>query len=111
LQPDTAELGVLAHVARLGELHGRDETQEFLDGQTGAIPVLLQPVAQPRVLQELMNRPADQMCGRLVPRKEEEKEHSHHLIAADPTAFLLHPHKLRDETLAAMVAYGFELIL
>jgi hypothetical protein len=49
LQLDSAELDILAHIARLGELHGRDETQELLDGQAGAVPVFLQPVAQARV--------------------------------------------------------------
>src|SRR5215510_2425938 len=75
LQPDTAELDILAHIARLGELHGRDETQEFLDGQAGAAPVLLQPVTQASVLQELMDRAADQMRGGLVARKQEQEEH------------------------------------
>ena len=48
LQADAAELDVLAHVARLGELHRRDEPQEFLDRQVDPAPVLLEPVAQLR---------------------------------------------------------------
>ena len=48
LQPDAAKLDVLSHKARLGELHRRDEAQEFLDRETGAAPVLREPVAQRR---------------------------------------------------------------
>src|SRR5262249_32300867 len=88
LQLHTAELDVLADVARLGELHGRDETQEFLDRQAGAVPVLLQPVAQAGVLQELISGAADQMRGRLVPREQEQEDHRHHLIAADLSTLL-----------------------
>ena len=56
-QPDAAELDVLAHIARFGELHRRDEPQKFLDRQIEPAPVLLQPVAQPRILQELDTTP------------------------------------------------------
>src|SRR5262249_31110603 len=35
LQPDTAELELPADVARLGELHRREEPQEFLDREIG----------------------------------------------------------------------------
>src|SRR5882757_8883061 len=110
LQLDTAELDILAHVARLGELHGRDEPQEFLDGQAGAVPIFLQPVAQARVFQELMDRAADQMRSRLVPCEQEQEDHRHHFIAADLSALLLHPHELSDQALATMLAYGFKMI-
>src|SRR5262245_4161787 len=110
LQLDSAELDILAYIARLGELHGRDETQELLDGQAGAVPVLLQPVAQASVLQELMDRATDQMSGRFVPREQEQEDHRHHLVAADLSAFLLHAHELGDETLATMLAHRFEMI-
>src|SRR5262245_33040405 len=100
LQPDTAKLDVLAHEARLGELYGRDEAQEFLHGEIDPAPILLQPVAQAGIFQELMDRAADQMRGRFMPREQEQKEHRHHLVAADLPAFLFNAHKLGDETSA-----------
>ena len=39
-QADAAELDIPAHIARLGELHRRDEAQKFLDREIGAAPVL-----------------------------------------------------------------------
>src|SRR5262245_14891508 len=39
LQPDTAELEVPTDVARLRELHRREEPQEFLDREIGSTPV------------------------------------------------------------------------
>src|SRR6516162_6152033 len=44
-QLDTAEFDVFANKPRLGELHHRNEPQEFLHGQTRPAPVLFQPVA------------------------------------------------------------------
>ena len=38
LQPHVAELHVLAHEARLDELDGGHESQEFLDGLVGPAP-------------------------------------------------------------------------
>src|SRR5262245_291144 len=111
LQLDTAELDILSYIARLGELHRRDETQKLLDRQAGAVPVLLQPVAQASVFQELMDRAADQMGGRLVPREKKQEDHRHHLIATDLSALFLHAHELGDETLTTMPAHGFEIIL
>jgi hypothetical protein len=58
-----------------------------------------------------MDRAADQMRGRLVPREQKQENHRHHLVAADLPAFLLHPHQLGDETLATMLAYGFKMVL
>ena len=45
-QLDAVEPEILAHIARLGELHWRHEAQELLDREVGAGPVLLEPVAQ-----------------------------------------------------------------
>jgi hypothetical protein len=58
-QPDAAEFDILAHIARLGELHRRDEPQKLLDRQIEPAPVLLQPVAKLGILQELEYRSAD----------------------------------------------------
>ena len=52
LQFHALEVDILAHVARLGELHRRDEAQEFLDRQPGAAPVRRQPIAAIRILQQ-----------------------------------------------------------
>src|SRR6516164_1311555 len=41
-QLDTAELDVFANKSRLGELHHRNEPQEFLHGQTRPAPVFFQ---------------------------------------------------------------------
>jgi hypothetical protein len=68
LEPHAAKLHVLAHEARLGELHRRDEAQEFLDREIGAVPVLFEPIAEFGVLQELINRTADEMRGGLMRR-------------------------------------------
>src|SRR5262249_12441385 len=59
LERDPAKLDVLAHEARLGELHRRDEPQEFLDRQIGPAPILFQPVAEAGIFQKLMDRTAD----------------------------------------------------
>src|SRR5215203_3489082 len=60
-QPNAAKLGVSPNETRLGELHRRDETQELLDGQVGALPVLCQPVAQLVIFQKLEHRSTDEM--------------------------------------------------
>ena len=42
-QSDATEFDILAHVARLGELHRRDEAQKFLDRQIDTAPILFEP--------------------------------------------------------------------
>src|SRR5262245_41093144 len=55
-QPNAAKLRVSPNEPRLRELHRRDETQELLDSQVGALPVLRQPVAQLVIFQKLEHR-------------------------------------------------------
>jgi hypothetical protein len=45
-QPDTAEFDLFANKPRFGELHHRNEPQEFFHRQTSPAPVFLQPIAQ-----------------------------------------------------------------
>src|SRR6516165_3354591 len=49
-----AKFDVFSHVARLGELHGREEPQEFLDRKIGPAPILFEPIAQPGTFQKLI---------------------------------------------------------
>jgi hypothetical protein len=103
LQADAAELDVLAHEARLGELYRRDEAQEFLDRQIDPAPVLREPIAQRGVLDELVDRSADQMGGGFRAGAQQQKNHCHHLVGADPFAFDFDPHQLRDQAFAALL--------
>ncbi len=108
-QLHAAQLRVPANEARLAELHRRDEAQELLDREIRAPPIRLQPVPQRRILQELVDRAADQMAGGLVPREQQQKDHRDHLVATDLGAFLLGPHQLGDQPFAAPGAGGGEL--
>ena len=81
LQPDAAEFDILAHVARLGELHRRDEAQKLLDREVDAAPVCFEPVAQIRVFQKLIDRSADQVRGGLVPGKQQQEHHGYDFVA------------------------------
>src|SRR6516162_260229 len=66
LETYTANLRILAREARLREIHWRDETQELLDREIGAVPVLFEPVPQCRIFHELKDRAADEVGGGLV---------------------------------------------
>ena len=104
LQMYATKIDILADEARLGELHGRDEAQKFLDRQVGAAPVFLEPIAQLGCLQYLVDRPADQMRGRFRSRTEKQKDHRQHLLAADATAFLFDANEFCDQTFTAAFA-------
>src|SRR5258708_39922935 len=52
-QTDTAQFDIPAHVARLCELHRRDETQKFLDREIDAAPIGFQTDATTRAFQKL----------------------------------------------------------
>ena len=80
LHDDAAEIDVAAHIARLGELHRGEETQEFLDREIDAAPVLLEPVAQIRVFQELVHGAADQVRGGLVAREQQQEHHGYDFV-------------------------------
>ena len=45
LEMDATEINILLYETRLGELHGRDEAEEFFDGRVAPTPVFLEPVA------------------------------------------------------------------
>src|SRR5690349_11472837 len=100
LEPDAAKLDVLAHEARLGELHRRDEAQEFLDRDIGSSPILFQPVAQTRILQKLVDRARDEMRRGLVSREQEQEDHRHDLVATELLALLLDPAELGNQAFA-----------
>jgi len=97
-QPDTAEFDVFANKSRLGELHHRNEPQEFFHGQASPAPVFFQPIAQPGIWQELIDRATDQMSSSFVPGEQQQKHHGHHLVAADLPAFLFNAHQLGNKT-------------
>ena len=51
-QPDAAELDIPAHIARLGELHRRDEAQKFLDRE-------IEPAVSPRAASRAVRDSSD----------------------------------------------------
>src|SRR5262249_25159373 len=111
LQPDTADLELPVAVAGLGDLHGREEPQEFLESEMAPAPFFFWPVTQSGFFQELMHRAADEMRGGFVPREQQQEDHRHHLVAADLTAVLLDAHQLGNQPLAATFARDLQLLL
>jgi hypothetical protein len=110
LQPNAAKLDVLPHEAWFGKLHRCDEPQKFFHCLLGAAPVLLQPIAETRIFQELVDRAADQMRGRFVSRKQQQEDHRQHFVTADPPTFRFDTYKLSDQTLATALARDFQLL-
>src|SRR6185369_14029412 len=61
LKPHAVELHIAPHDAGLGKLHWSNEAQKLLDGERQTAPVLLEPGAQTRILEALVNRAADEV--------------------------------------------------
>ena len=98
----------LRTIARLGELHRRDEAQELLDGEIGAAPVLFEPVAQLGILQSSKTDPLIRCVVVSEPAPSSRNTIATISSRADPAAFLLDPDKLGDQPLAAMCARGLQ---
>ena len=107
-QPDAAEFDIPAHVARLGELHRRDEAQKFLDRQIerGSSPASSQS-RRSGFFKSSMHRSADQMRGGLVAGEQQQEHHRHDFVAADLPAVLLDAHDLGDQPLTAAAGARF----
>src|SRR5262249_2435962 len=96
-----AKYRVLSNKARLGELHRRDEAEEFFDRETCAAPILHQPISKPPISQQFEHRPADEMRGCLVPGKQQQEDHRHHLVATEALALLFHADEFGSQAFAA----------
>ena len=102
LQRHAAQLHVVAHEARLGELHRRDEAQEFLDREVGAAPVLFQPVAQSGCFSSSNTEPLIRCVVVSCPANSSRKTVAIISSRLMRPPSLLDPHELGDEARAAL---------
>src|SRR5262249_1731246 len=69
-----------------------EKAQELLDRETRATPILLQPIPQRGIPDQLVNRSADQMGGGLRSRAQQQKDHRDYFVGADAPAFHFNAH-------------------
>src|SRR5262249_55196218 len=75
-----------------------EKAQELLDRETRATPILLQPIPQRGIPDQLVNRSADQMGGGLRSRAQQQKDHRDYFVGADAPAFHFNAHELGYQT-------------